>query len=338
MKKLFTNGHVKLLDDIPEEMKNLMLAKPVQNYIEWRVVFKNSLSTPCRLVFDASSKTPTSQDGKTGGRCLNDLLMKGRVVTLDLVKMMLRFELLPFALLGDLMQFYCSVKLKPENWNLQRMVFRPDLDLSKELIEAVITTLIFGVKSSSAQTEAAILKLANLVEKENVELADLLRNGRFVDDIADSQLTSQDCVKLINAADKLFQSFGLEIKGWAVSGEKPSENISADGQTLMVGGLKYKPELDCYEVPIPPLHFGSKARGRLRVGTEVFDGEFADLENFVPKNLTRKQVFSKFMSVFDIFGKLTPAMSTLRNDVRKVVKDTENWGGKNVGPTFLYLS
>ena len=62
------------------------------------------------------------------------------------------------------------------------------------------------------------------------------------------------------------------MQGLAVTGEKPSEEIFSDGQTLMVGGLMFKPELNCLEVSIPPLHFGSKSRGRLVVGTEVFDG------------------------------------------------------------------
>ena len=74
------------------------------------------------------------------------------------------------------------------------------------------------------------------------------------------------------------------MQGLAVTGEKPSEEIFSDGQTLMVGGLMFKPELNCLEVSIPPLHFGSKSRGRLVVGTEVFDGQVAeDMENFVPR-------------------------------------------------------
>ena len=45
---------------------------PVQNYIPWRAVWKeNSLSTPCRVVFDASSNTGN-------GFSLNDILVKGR--------------------------------------------------------------------------------------------------------------------------------------------------------------------------------------------------------------------------------------------------------------------
>ena len=51
-------------------------------------MFKPSLSTPARPVFDASQRTRHRPDG-SGGRCLNDLVVKG---TLNLVKMLLRFQ------------------------------------------------------------------------------------------------------------------------------------------------------------------------------------------------------------------------------------------------------
>jgi hypothetical protein len=61
-----------------------MMQKKVQHYIPWRVVFKDSISNPCRPVMDASSKTKTREDG-SGGRCLNDAAMKRKVRTIDLL-------------------------------------------------------------------------------------------------------------------------------------------------------------------------------------------------------------------------------------------------------------
>ena len=62
-----------------------------------------------RTVMDASSRTPRSEDGKQGGRCLNDLVMKGKVDTLDLIKMLLRFSVNGVGFSGDLKQFYPSI-------------------------------------------------------------------------------------------------------------------------------------------------------------------------------------------------------------------------------------
>ena len=67
--KLFENGYASRFSELPQATKDKISNKLIQNYIPWRVVFKNSLSTPCRPVMDASSKTRYSSNGK-GGRCL----------------------------------------------------------------------------------------------------------------------------------------------------------------------------------------------------------------------------------------------------------------------------
>jgi hypothetical protein len=76
-KKLFDNGHMVLLKDIPQEPRKKFINKPVHHHLYWRVVYNTkSTSTPVRPVMDASTKTP-------GGRCLNDLAVKGRISSLS---------------------------------------------------------------------------------------------------------------------------------------------------------------------------------------------------------------------------------------------------------------
>ena len=144
--KLIKNKQMALWSDLTDEQRKIIEAKKIQHYIPWRAVFKQSLSTPARPVFDASTKTKL-RDDKSGGRCLNDLVVKGRIVTLNLVKMLLRFQTGKAAVQGDLKQFYASIKLVESQWNLQRVLLRKDLDLKSEVLECVIKTLIWGVKS-----------------------------------------------------------------------------------------------------------------------------------------------------------------------------------------------
>ena len=131
--KLLKNDQMCLWDDLTPEEKKAIESKTVSHYIPWRLVFKPSLSTPARIVFDASQNTKHREDG-SGGRCLNDAVVKGRIVTLNLVKMFLRFQVGRAAVQGDLKQFYASIKLVPEQWNLQRVLFRPDLDPNSEVV------------------------------------------------------------------------------------------------------------------------------------------------------------------------------------------------------------
>ena len=70
--KLQQLGYVNYVSNLPDEIQIILKESPIQNYIQWRVVWKeNSLTTPSRLVFDASQPTDS-------GFSLDDILAKGR--------------------------------------------------------------------------------------------------------------------------------------------------------------------------------------------------------------------------------------------------------------------
>ena len=321
--KLFNNGHAILLDHLtPEQLK--FLEKEIQYHIPWRVVFSGSPTTPCRAVMDASSRTSYRKD-KTGGRCLNDLVAKGKIESLNLVKVLLRFITGSFALTGDLKQFYNAFKLNSDQWNLQRILWIEDLDPDGEVLEAVIVTLIYGVKSVAAQTEFGLSELAKLIQEEDPELALFLILSRYVDDLQDSKATQEECVNLASAADELFARVGFVCKAWTYSGLPPPQIVSKDGLSVGVGGFGWFPEGDILELKVPKLHFGKSRRGRIADTVKFFEGEDDDMDSFVPKKLTRRQASSKLASLWDILGKLAPIMTGLKLDLRETFKRTEGW-------------
>ena len=65
-------GFVEYTKNLPEDVQLMLQQNAIQYYIPWRAVWKgNSISTPCRVVFDASQAT-------SSGYSLNDILAKGR--------------------------------------------------------------------------------------------------------------------------------------------------------------------------------------------------------------------------------------------------------------------
>ena len=201
------------------------------------------------------------------------------------------------------------------------------MDINAETEEIVIVSLIFGVRSVSALSERAVLNLADHVKETNPRLSRLLSLSRMVDDLGDSDMDLLTVESIIEDANKLFESVGLCCKGWSVSGSPPHPDVTHDGISVNVGGMIWFPEVDTVSVKIPPLHFGKKARGKLVVGTEIFEGSFADMEKFVPNPMTRRQVVSKFCSLFDMFGKLTPVSAPMKLCVRRGTKETDDWNG-----------
>ena len=119
--KLFRNGHAKLLSQLNKSEFDQFINKEVQHHLVWRVVFSGSPTTHCRPVMDASSRTGFRKDG-SGGKCLNDLVCKGKVESLNLVKVLMRFMTGKFAMTSDLEQFYNASKLNTTRWSLQSLL------------------------------------------------------------------------------------------------------------------------------------------------------------------------------------------------------------------------
>ena len=315
--KLFKNGHAKLLSQLSQEQLDQFMDKEVQHHLVWRVVFSGSLTTPCRPVMDASSRTPFRKDG-SGGKALNDLVCKGKIESLNLLKVLLRFMTGLFAVTGDLKQFYNACKLNSSQWNLQRFLWVDNLDPKGEVLEAVITTLIYGVTSVSAQSELAMKDLADHIRAENPELATLLVLSRYVDDLLESKASQEEVLKLTKDADKLFDMVGLLCKGWTVSGLPPPPAVSKDGLSVSIFGVfSWFPEGDILELKIPDLNFAKATRGKMSKTVKYFSGQSeVDMEEFVPKLLTKRQASSKLASVWDLLGKLTPIMPGMKLDLR----------------------
>ena len=61
------------------------------------------------------------------------------------------------------------------------------------------------------------------------------------------------------------------------------------------------------------------------MGTEVFEGSFSDLSKFVPEDLTKRQITSKYACLFDPMGKYCPVSGAMKVNLRRVVLETSDW-------------
>ena len=79
-------GYVDYVKNLKPEQQEI-LRREIQNFIPWRTVWNgNSISTPCRLVFDASQPT-------VPGWSLNDILAKGKNNMNKLVEIVIHWSI-----------------------------------------------------------------------------------------------------------------------------------------------------------------------------------------------------------------------------------------------------
>ena len=229
------------------------------------------------------------------------------------------------AVAADITKMYNMFNLVSKYWNLQRVVMKKDLDPNGDVIDAVITTLIYGVSCVSCQTEEASGKIATNCRKEHPKAADCIEKSRYVDNLLKSFNSREEALEVTGVVDECFAELSLFTRGWSHKGEAPVQEESADGVSLELMGIRWFPFFDTLQIKIPRLHFGKKVRGRLDPKTTFFEGDFGKMSDFVPDALTRRQIVSKRASIFDMFGKITPVTAKLKRFEKEVLNFTKSW-------------
>ena len=154
------------------EQQNKISTSAILHFIPWN---SNLVSTPCRLVFDASQVTST-------GKNLNNLLVKGRNNMNKLVEIATRWQIGEYAFHIDVCKMYNIIKLVEEHWCYQLYLWQKDLDLEQEPKLKVIKTLIYGVKSSGNQAEKGLRETGNLSMDKYPWVNEIIQLDIFVDD------------------------------------------------------------------------------------------------------------------------------------------------------------
>ena len=307
-KKLQKLGHVEFVRNLSTEQQQALHENPIQNFIPWRAVWKtNSISTPCRIVFDASQ--PTSS-----GFSLNNIIAKGRNNMNKLIEIIIRWSCRKFAYHTDVQKMYNTIKLVEDHWCLQRYLWDNELSPDRQPEEKVIKTLIYGVKSSGNQAEYA-LRQTSLISKDRYpRVHEVITNDFYVDDCISGESSIHIAMETADNLEIVLNKGGFGLKGFTFSGQDPPENLSADGQSISVGGMLWYPKIDKLSLDIQEMNFAKKQRGKKPLSSCT-----------VPSNLTRRQCISKVSEIFDPTGKVTPITAGLKIDLHELVNLKLQW-------------
>ena len=317
--KLQDAGHVNWVTELSEEEKKL-LEKGLSIYIPWRFVENpNSLSTPIRLVFDASSTTST-------GLSLNDILAKGINSLNSMICITIRFRSYKIALHTDIKQMYNVIKLKPEHWKFQRYLWDPELNIENDPQEKIIDTIIYGVKSSGNQAECGLRKTAEVQKNIFPKAAESILNDTYMDDIA-TGCDNDDITQLASDLTELLSLGGFETKGLTVAGKPPPPTLTKDGVSINVLGTKWYSELDYLGLAFGKLNFSKKVRGSKSHDADAW---------VVPDKLTRSMCAGKVGEIFDVCGFAAPIVAGFKIDLRELVDSSYDWQIPVLKPTHHY--
>ena len=175
-RKLHTLGFVDFVDNLCNEDRERIVNNRVKYFIPWRATWnENSLSTPCRLVFDASQST-------IGNHSLNSLLAKGVNGMNNLVQILIRWTCKPFVFHTDIQKMYNAVHLDKNHWRYQMYLWDDNLNPQVQPRWKVIKTLIYGVRSSGNQAERGLRKTGEIMSSHYPRACEVITKDIYVDD------------------------------------------------------------------------------------------------------------------------------------------------------------
>ena len=307
--KLQKLGFVDYVYNLTEEQQSSLYHNIIQNFIPWRVVWKTtSLSTPCRVVFDASFPTAS-------GYSLKDLLAKGTNNLNKLQEILIRWSTHKIGIHTDIRKMYNTIRLDEKHWCYQRYVWQDELDVTKIPHEKIIKTLIYGIRSSGNQAEHGLREIANLFQQKYPEVRRIIHEDVYVDDCITGEETSDIAHFRAEQLEHVIHPGGFRLKGITFSGKKPLPDLTDDGESILVGGIKWFPQSDEVSLNISSLNFSKKLRGK----------KSPEAINHVPEQLTRRHCASKVAEIYDLTGKIAPLVASMKLDLKELCQRQLNW-------------
>ena len=306
--KLQDLGFVDWVSNLSEEEQALIKDR-VQYFIPWRAVHnENSVSTPCRLVFDASQST-------RNGSSLNSLLAKGLNSLNSLLEIMIRWTTHAHAFHTDISKMYNRVSLDREHWRYQLYYWAEGLTPGVAPDPKVVKTVIYGVRSSGNIAQCALRQTAELNREKYPKAFNPITEDTYMDDcmsgtnsLAESQITMDQIQSAVATT-------GFSVKGLIVSGEDPPIDLSDGKDFILCGGMKWFSKGDFLGLNIPELNFSKKVRGKKAL----------DKAGIILEHLTKVNCVSRSSEVFDLFGLVAPIMAGIKIDVSDLHKLCPKW-------------
>ena len=288
--ELIKKGFVCKLSDLKPEQQDIIKNSKILHYFPWRVVAKpDSVSTPYRIVTDPSVTH------------MNSLLAKGSNTLSSLYVMLVKFRLNRVAYSYDLSKMYNTLKLHDTMLPFSLYLMSENLEEHNNAEEWVFLTLIYGLIAAGNLAMFAVRLLAEQFRVQEPRAHSALTEELYMDDGFGSDSSIEEVKATVDSVSRVLPEGGFSIKCVTVSGTSPSNEASSDGVSTGVGGYVWQPKEDYLKIGMGEMNFNKKYRGYRKPNDNPIVEE-DDLDQIIPKIITRRLALSKTAETWDICG------------------------------------
>lgn len=243
--------------------------KPI-NYLPHHAVFKQDSVTPkLRVVFDASSAT-------LSGVALNKIIRVGLTIQQDLFHILLRFRQHRYVITADVQKMYRQIILQEDQRDLQRIVWRQDLN--EPITDFRLNTLTYGLASAPFFSYEMLLQLAKENQDKYPETSNVIRNDFYMDDLLSGGDDLKAVQKLKEELINILNSAGFSPHKWnsnksSIVQDSSKSSIIPIRNEIKTLGIGWNTRSDClqYRTQITTKNDRSTKRAVLSAITQIYD-------------------------------------------------------------------
>jgi hypothetical protein len=208
--KYIDAGHAEL---VPEAQLQSEPSYWMPHHGVWR---SEAASTKLRIVFNGSAPDAT-------GWSLNDAMVPGPALQVDLADVLTRFRKHHVALSSDISKMFLMVGVQEEDRNLIRFYWRSPGDTGPVKVYR-FTVLPFGLNSSPFLAIKVVLHHLDSYEPNYPRTVNLLRQSMYVDDFLGGDENEEQALKTRKEIQEIMEAGGFHLAKWLAT--KPSVVVS----------------------------------------------------------------------------------------------------------------
>ncbi|XP_063394006.1 uncharacterized protein LOC134679092 [Cydia fagiglandana] len=253
-------------------------------YIPHHGILRDSVTTPLRVVFDASAK-----DAKETS--LNATLLAGPKLQTNIFDLLTRFRWHAVVLTGDVKQMYRQILVPEEDAEFQRILWRPSA--VGPVRDYRLKMVTYGVSAAPFQALRTMAQLASDSAASYPGGSTVLARDIYVDDVVTGADSVEQARSLQAELTKIMSSGGFHLRKWTSNSSEfleslPSSDLYSEDFkhfeemtdiSLKILGLLWQPQSDSFRFRV-----ASTPNGRC----------------------TKRTILSEIARIFDPLGFLSP--------------------------------
>lgn len=272
-------------------------------FLPHSAVLRDSETTKCRVVFDASAKS-------SSGISLNDLILVGPQMQDQLYSILLRMRLKRYVLCADIKMMFRCVLIDESERPYQQILWRKNTD--EPIKVYYLNTVTYGTSSAPYQATRCLYELSNLNQQKFPLASSIIKNSFYMDDLLISVDSESEALQVYDELSSVLSEANFYLRKWSSNNKIILQNIIRKNNFQNVDKLVIDDKKE-----LKPLGL-------------IWDPNYDTIKykinvSFNRNKVTKRTVLSAISQIYDPLGLIGPAIVLAKIFIQHLWKLKIGW-------------